>query len=259
MKWPSSLTLIRHGQSTYNILREAKEKDPEYKAFRQAFENDHRSAEARDLAERMRLKYALQTSDYDTQLTRKGLLQAFNTGRQLQQEIIRVPDVIFCSPYRRTKSTLDGLSRSWKELNVVECIDEDRIREQEHGLSLLYSDWRIFQTFHPEQKALHDLVGTYWYQFPQGESVSQVRDRTRDVLSMLIRECAGMHVFLVTHHLTILSLRANLERLTPAEFIRLDREEKPINCGVTQYIGSSHQGKDGKLILDFYNKKLYAD
>jgi broad specificity phosphatase PhoE len=77
------------------------------------------------------------------------------------------------------------------------------------------------------------------------------------MIGTLIREYAGKNMLMVTHHLTILSIRANLERLTPDEFIRLDQEEKPVNCGVTVYTGNSTVGKDGKLILDRYNQKLY--
>ncbi len=256
MKWPASVTLIRHAQSAYNVLRETKDQDPEYRAFKAAFNRDYRSDETKLLAVKMRGKYALKTSDYETPITRLGERQASYTGHRLH-EVIPLPDVILYSPYKRVRKTLKELCSGWRELAQVRSFAEDRIREQEHGLSLLYSDWRLFHTFHHEQKELHDLLGPYWYQYPQGESVSQVKDRSRDVTSMLIREYAGLHVMLITHHLTILSFRANLERLTPEEFMHLDEHEKPVNCGVTHYVGKPELGKDGKLVLDFYNKKLY--
>lgn len=256
MKWPLSVTLVRHGQSRYNALRTIKDKDPEYRAFKAAFQADYRSAETRRLAEEMRQRYALNMSDYGTPLTVAGKTQGRVTGSKLHENI-PLPDVILCSPYLRTEETLTALMQGWTALGEVEVITEDRVREQEHGLSLLYSDWRMFHTFHPEQKQLHDLLGPYWYQYPQGESVSQVRDRTRMVLGMLVREYAGKHVMLVTHHLTILSLRANLERLTPEQFMDLDEHEKPVNCGVTHYAGNPDAGRDGKLVLNFYNRKLY--
>lgn len=256
MKWPLDVTLIRHGQSAYNVLREEKNRDPEYREFKRAFNRDHLSPKTLELAEVMRKRYALKTSDYGTPLTTLGILQGKRTGAQLHK-VIPLPDVVLCSPYDRTVGTHRALCEGWPELSDVKCILEDRIREQEHGLSLLYSDWRLFHTFHPQQKELHDLLGPYWYQYPQGESVSEVRERFRDVLSMLIREYAGMRVLMVTHHLTILSARANIERLSPIEFIELDRHQKPINCGVTRYLGRPDLGSDGRLVLDFYNKKLY--
>lgn len=258
MKWPASVTLIRHGQSEYNILRQAKEGDPIYQAFKRAFENAPDAPETKALALEVRQKFALGVSDHETCLTDEGEKQALQTGRSLaglSKQMVQ-PDIIFCSPYLRARSTLSWLKAGWA-LGAVKVVTEDRIREQEHGLALLYNDWRVFQTVHPEQRELREMQGSYWYQYPQGESVSQVRDRTRDVLSMLIRECAGQHVLLVTHHLTILSFRANLERLTPEQFIHLDEHEKPVNCGVTRYECDPERGKNGKLILRYYNQRLY--
>lgn len=256
MKWPASITLIRHGQSVYNALRHQKDTDIRYGFFKEAYRRDHTGAEARDLATEMSLKYRLDFSDYETPLTQEGENQARATGSMFRG-VVPKPDMVFYSPYKRAKDTFFGLSRGYGDLGSATFVAEDRIREQEHGLSLLYSDWRIFHVMHPEQKRLRELLGPYWYQYPQGESVSQVRDRTRDLLSMLVRECAGKHVWLVTHHLTILSLRANLERLAPEEFIRLDRDEKPINGGVTLYRGYPNEGVDGKLRLEYYNRQFY--
>ena len=110
---------------------------------------------------------------------------------------------------------------------------------------------------HPEQRMLRKLQGPYWYQFPQGESVAQVRDRIRSMTSTIIREYRDLHVWLVTHHLTILSIRANFERLSPEDFIHLDEHEKPVNCGITIYRGDPQSGGSGKMQLELYNKSLY--
>ena len=53
----------------------------------------------------------------------------------------------------------------------------------------------------------------------------------------------------ITHHLTILATRANFERLSPEEFLHLDKHDKPLNCGVTRYIGNPNLGSRGKLVL----------
>ena len=259
MKWPSSITFIRHGESIYNELRERKDTDPDYQQFKRLYTTAFHSPETLRLAKLMQGRYAIKVGDYGTPLTKKGTWQAERTGRALSRnpQHFPTPDVIFYSPYIRTKETLDCLAHEWPALRGVSKTPDDRIREQEHGLSLLYNDWRIFHVHHPDQKALRELVGPYWYQFPQGESVSQVRDRVRSFTSMLIRECAGMNVLVTTHHLTTLSIRANYERLAPEVFIRLNENEKPVNCGVTVYRCDPDQGKDGKLILDAYNQKFY--
>jgi hypothetical protein len=54
-------------------------------------------------------------------------------------------------------------------------------------------------------------------------------------------------------------VRANLERLSSEEFIRLDEEEKPRNCGVTIYRGNPHRGANGKLELECYNRCFWDD
>lgn len=256
MKWPLSLTLVRHGQSAYNALRQQKFQDEKYRRFVELYDKRSNSPDLPRLAKYVEAKFAIEFGDYDTPLTEEGEKQALVTGQRMSK-VIPQPDFILYSPYRRTRQTLAGLRDGWEVLNSVPSIEDDRIREQDHGLALLYSDWRVFNVNHPKQRQLREKQGPYWYQFPQGESVAMVRDRVRSVLTTLVREHNGKHVMLVTHHLMILSIRATLERLTPERFIELDNKEKPINCGVTVYEGRPNLGDDGKLILSQYNQKLY--
>ena len=257
MKWPSNLVIIRHGLSTYNDLRNQKAEDLEYREFKKQFARDHRSPETRVLAESIRKRFALGVSDFETPLSMAGWEQSYRLGSRLNAAA-PAPDVIYISPYRRTRQTLAGMLRGGFDTGSAKIVHgEDRIREQEHGLALLFNDWRVFQTFYPEQKDFQDLQGPYWYQYPQGESVSQVRDRIRSFMSTLVREHGGQTVYLVSHHLTMLSIRANLERLTPKQFIDLDNNDKPINCGVTIYRGDPGAGGNGKLELAGYNMRLY--
>jgi broad specificity phosphatase PhoE len=257
MKWPSDLITIRHGQSAYNALRSQKQNDEEYQAFVQSFEKDPRSKKTRRLARSIKARFALGFSDYATPLSEEGQNQARALGPNLNERLPK-PDVVFISPYLRTDQTFDGMVEGGFDTGEAKIVrGEDRIREQEHGLSLLYSDWRVFHALHPKQKELYDLLGPYWYQYPQGESVSMVRDRVRAFMNMLVREHPGQVVYLISHHLTKLSIRANLERWTPEQFMQVDDEEKPINCGVTHYRGNPEAGGDGKLELQDYNLKLY--
>jgi len=259
MKWPSSLTLVRHGESQYNELRRRKDKDERYKLFKKAFNRDPGSPECRDLALEMRDKYNLGVSDYATPLTEAGRQQAFVTGTRMKASL-SPPDVAVVSPYHRTRDTFLVMASAWPELQQKAMVYyDDRIREQEHGLSLLYNDWRVFEVVHPEQRGLRKLLGPYWYQYPQGESAAQTRERVRSMMNTVIREWSGLNVLMVTHHLTILSVRANLERLSSEDFIRLDEEEKPRNCGVTIYRGNPERGANGKLELELYNRCFWEE
>jgi probable phosphoglycerate mutase len=257
MKWPASITMVRHGESAYNALRTTKSGDKEYQKFLTCYGTDPTSSITHELAEKMWRKYGLKMSDYSTPLSEKGYDQAYKTGRALSSDVECIPDVVLVSPYLRTQQTWAAMQEGGFKANGARIIIEDRIREQEHGLSTIYSDWRIFHVMHPEQKLLREQMGPYWYQYPQGESVSMVRDRMRDVTTMMIREFSSLHVLLITHHLTILSVRANYERLSPEQFIHLDDHEKPVNCGVTRYVGDPRQGSEGRLILKEYNTKHY--
>lgn len=256
MKWPSNLILIRHDKSEYNALREKKMGDLTYQEFLKEFKNNPDSAKTKKLAEKIREIFSLKFGDYNTPLAENEGYQAIITGKKIKKTF-KLPDVIFVSPYERTLHTLKNITRGWPELAVVKTYEEERMREQEHGIALLYNDWRVFYALHPDQRHLHKLEGPYWYRYPQGESVPDVRLRIRSMTETLIREFPEKRVLLITHHLTILSIRANLERLNAREFIRIDEEEKPINCGVTHYKGNPRAGKNGKLELIFYNKKFY--
>jgi len=256
MKWPATLTLIRHDISAYNLLKESKKGHPEYEKFLAAWKKDPASPVTRRLAGTRREFFALRVSDSETPLADAEGRQARLTGEKLGAEA-EVPDAIFVSPYKRTLQTLEHIVKGWPALKNVPVYKDERIREQEHGLSLLYNDWRLFEVFHPDQKLLRAQEGAYWYRFPQGENVPDVRLRNRSWISTLIREFAGKKVLTITHHLNILATRANLERLDADEFIRLDSEEKPVNCGVTVYRGHPEAGKDGRLLLEFYNRKYY--
>jgi broad specificity phosphatase PhoE len=172
---------------------------------------------------------------------------------------VNAPDVIFVSPYLRTEETLRLMQEQWPELKKAVVYREERIREKDHGLSLLYNDWRIYQVLHPEQRELQRLLGDYDYRFLNGENVPDVRQRNRSWIATITREFAGKRVMAITHHLTILATRANFERLGPEDFLHLDRHDKPVNCGVTRYVGAPNEGSRGRLRLHEYNKRYYED
>jgi broad specificity phosphatase PhoE len=230
-------------------------KQDDYQAFVKQFEKDCESPLTRAMAQEMWDIYQLGMGDHDTPLAHDGV-QAKAVGEKLQ-DALELPDVIYVSPYLRTKETLRKLIEGWPELATVKVVEDERIREQEHGLAILYNDWKIFYSMYPDQKKLFDLEGDYWYRWPQGENVPDVRLRIRSWFDTIVRDYADKKVLVVTHHLTILSLRAALERMSAEQFIAQNESEKPINAGVTLYRGDPKLGKDGKLVLDYYNKKFY--
>jgi len=255
MKWPSTLTLIRHDISAYNILKKKKEKSSLYQKFLASFTKDVFSKATRKLAEQVRSEFALRIGDHNTPLD-DDAGRATTMASRLKTKI-ECPDVVFVSPYERTQDTFTRMIKGWPELKDIPLYEEERIREQEHGLALLYNDWRVFHALHPEQAHLRKIEGVYWYRYPQGENVPDVRERNRSWLGTLVREFSEKKVLAITHHLNILATRANLERLNAEQFETVDEKEKPINCGVMIYRGHSKKGTNGKLVLEAYNEKLF--
>lgn len=256
MKWPKEIVLIRHAQSAYNVFRKQWENDPEWRVFESWYEQNHRSHDSRIWAQEMRKKYKLGVSDWNTPATTEGLDEAQLMATNLMH-MLEVPDVIFVSPYTRTRQTLEAMIVGWPVLANIKVVIEERIREQEHGLATLFNTRKVFMAHYPDQKELNDLEGEYWYRYPQGENVPDVRTRGRDLFNTLTRDYSEQRVWMVTHHLCILSIMAAIHRWEHPEFIDYDENHKPINCGVTRYYGDPDQGLNGKLILDFYNQKLY--
>lgn len=262
LKWPSHLFLVRHAQSRFNGQKNLKAQDPTYQRFKKLYDalppDKNPTKEMQALATAIAERWSLNTGDHDTELTEEGIEIAGITGLALQQSI-DLPDVVIVSPYLRAYKTFDAICAGWPALAKVEFFEEERIREQEHGLALLYNDWRVFFTLHPQQRRLYHLEGRYYYRYPQGENVPDVRERNRSWINTLVREFAGKKVFVVTHHLTILATRANFERLNATQFIALDDKDKPANCSLTTYTGQPNAGRrgQGKMKLQYYNQVFY--
>ncbi len=260
MKWPELMLLVRHDVSAYNVLKSLKAKSKLYQTFLTEFKQNPESETTQALAKAVQAQFALGVGDAKTPLRDLEAKRAREVGAALWDRYgDALPHIIFVSPYERTRNTLAGLIRGWPGLEHVRVIEDERIREQEHGLALLYNDWRVFHAIHPEQGKLYQLEGRYWYRYPQGESVPDVRERNRSWMNTVVRDFAEQRILAVTHHLNILGIRANLERWDADDFIGVDEHDKPINCGVTAYKGDPTKGKDGRFGLEYYNHRLYKE
>ncbi len=263
--WPDELHLVRHGESEYNILKALKAVDPMYQEFKAEYEKWDRRMKASknwldelphkkliDLARQVNGKYSLGCSDPDTKLTAYGVWQAQQTGKTLV-DIIEPPDVVFCSPYERTKQTFENVAMFCPQLKTAKFYEEDRIRELEHGLATVYNDWRVFHVFHPEQKVLFDITGSYDYCFPNGENIARGRDRIRRWFDKLVREFAGKKVWAFSHHLTILTIVGLYDHWDRDTFIEWDKNRVPPNLSVTTFCSTN----TGKPKLTEYGKVHY--
>ncbi|MDP2695906.1 MAG: histidine phosphatase family protein [bacterium] len=266
MKWPRGLVMIRHGQSEFNTFRDRKEQDPEYQKFMKIYQEGVANGfqfpeETIALTLRLIKRYELPHSDHGTPLTTEGFNQALATGKALEDDIRiarGIPDVIYVSPYLRTRQTLQGLQEGCPALDGVPIVIDERIREKSVGLKELYNDWRFMNVIHPEQGRLHDKAGRYYFCEPQGEGIVDVQLRSRQWFQTLTREYPGSLAWVITHHLTILSIMSRLERWAPEQFVEIDANSPPRNCSLTSYgclVNKRHP--DGKLRLYQYDEVLY--
>jgi broad specificity phosphatase PhoE len=224
-KWPTTLVLVRHGESERNVQRERANLDPE------------------------RLHYHEGLRDIDTPLTPRGLEQAKLTGRYLAESFHF--DVAFASPYRRTVQTAEGMLQAMEPRPRL--LLEERIREIEFGILDGLTDRGIQQRY-PDEWKRKKREGTYYYRPPGGESRPDVALRVHSFLGTLNRDYRGKHVLVVCHSVVVLIFRRLLERWGEEDYLKVNRVDDVKNCSVTAYRIDPARNR---LVLDGYNTVCY--
>lgn len=224
---------LRHAESKYQAKSEKKKRDLLYRRFKREFDIDPTSCMAYELAMAVWKKYG-GNDEVSIPLSARGREQAIYYGSRLYQHMPK-PQAIIISTHDRTVETFECMRLGGLDIDGVDIIYTDQIREQEHGLQSMYGDWRVLQVLHPDEKDLRDRVGRYYYRFPEGESVEMVKDRAGPYVDGKAREYAGKVMLLVTHQLTKLALRTHFEQLSVFEFMDLQENDKPLNCGMMHH------------------------
>lgn len=227
--WPSTLWIVRHGESAGNVAR------------RVAEEAGHPVI---DLA----------TRDMDVPLSTLGVKQAvalghwFGTLAEVQQ-----PTVVLTSPYLRARETTEWLlGAAGIDRSTVEFVIDERLREREFGVLDRLTKAGIRERY-PEQAEFQAALGKFYHRPPGGESWCDVILRLRSVVDTLCREYCEERVLIVAHQAVILCFRYLLEHLTEDRVLEIDREQSLANCSVTTYTYDPEAGKKGRLALRSYN------
>jgi 2,3-bisphosphoglycerate-dependent phosphoglycerate mutase len=196
-RWPTTLWIVRHGQC----------------ATRGA---------ARDL---------------DVPLTALGEEQAAALGRWFAaMPAGQRPSVVLSSPHRRARQTADGIAEAeGLESADVEVVVDERLRERELGMLEGMSS-TVVRERHPEQDALRQRQGDFYYRPPGGESWCDLVLRLRSALDTISLHHAGQRVLLVSHETDVLCVRYLLECLTDEEILSISRAHPIANCAVTSYV-----------------------
>jgi broad specificity phosphatase PhoE len=220
---PASLLIVRHGESSGNVAREA--------AMRSGA-----------------LNIDIEGRDVDVPLSRLGEEQSRALGEYLADKEDRA-DVILASPYRRAQDTARLLVEAHAAVDDFDrVLLDERLREKEFGILDGLTVQGIHK-HHPEQARLRGIVGKFYHRPPGGESWCDVILRLRSMFDTLSLHYAGKRVVIVTHQVVVLCFRYLLEGLDEPQILAIDREGDVANCAITEY---RLEGKQG-LVLQRYN------
>ena len=227
-KWPDNLIIVRHGESKRNADREFARAQGKYADFTEG------------------------VRDQDTPLTPIGEMQSISVGVELRKRFdMGDPiDVIYVSPYLRTRQTMDKIVEGLGYQPKV--IVDERIREIEFG-QLDGIDGRGIEMKYPEEVKRKAKEGKYFYRPPGGESRPDVKIRIRSFLDTIVRDCRGLNVLVICHSVVVLNFRALLERWGEDDYLQVDKENDVKNASVTHY------QFEKKLRLKEYNSVFYAE
>ncbi|WIX77807.1 histidine phosphatase family protein [Amycolatopsis carbonis] len=207
--------LLRHGQSTGNLAREAAEAA---------------GHEVIDIAER----------DADVPLSELGVRQARAAGGWLATD---PPELVVASPYLRSLDTARLALAVAKERGVEVPgglrVDE-RLRDRELGVLDLLTSHGVAERW-PDELRRKQRLGKFYYRPPGGESWADVVLRVRSLLAELSTETPGLRVLFVAHEMTVFALRYVLESVPEQELLATAVRTDVPNGSVTAW----ERGHDG--------------
>jgi 2,3-bisphosphoglycerate-dependent phosphoglycerate mutase len=227
--WPELVYIVRHGESSGNVARDAA-----LKAGEPMIDIDVR--------------------DVDVPLSELGQRQSMALGRwfgALQPD--KRPNIILTSPYVRARETARLIveSAGMADDTYTIMVDE-RFREKEFGILDRLTAVGIREQY-PQQAELKRLLGKFFHRPPGGESWCDVILRLRSATEMISRQYCGERVLIVCHAVVVLCMRYILEHMTEAELLGIDRSADIANCSVTSYEHDETLGQRGGLRLELYN------
>ena len=219
---PAQLTAVRHGQSTANA------------AFAEATLTGA-------------LSVPISERDADLPLTHLGAAQAAAVGRRLAAD---PPEVVYCSPYLRTRQTLAAILGALSDAGAPPPAlrFDERLRDRETGAWEMLTTAALRRKF-PEEMARRDHVGPFYFRPPGGENFPDVALRVRSLLRDALPAGAGQRLLIVAHDAVVLMLRMIIDGLDEPALNRIVDAGGVIgNCTVTRWVSD-----ETKLLLTDYN------
>lgn len=209
------LGVVRHGQSTGNVIAERAEVG---------------GGEVIEIPER----------DADVPLSDTGHEQARALGEHLAElpEDDR-PEIAIVSPYLRARQTAGYLG--------VPAVVDERLRDRELGVLDLLTG-RGVQARLPGEFQRRARLGKFYYRPPGGESWADVLLRLRALLRELREDYPDGRVLLVAHDAVVMLVRYLAEGLSEAELMEIAHRTSIANASL-----SSWRRVDGVLKPELFN------
>ena len=190
--------------------------------------------------------------DADVPLSPRGERQAAALGAWFaKQPPEDRPTVVLSSPYVRAHRTAE-IVMAEAGLASVPLLTDERLREKEFGVLNRMTKAGILQLM-PDQAALRQAIGKFYYRPPGGESWCDILLRLRSLWSTMHEELTGQRVLLVCHSVVTLCYRCIIERLSEEELLHIDRTNEIANCAVTSYLPATEGRKGYPWRLEHFN------
>ncbi len=215
-----NLFLIRHGESLANCAR-------------------HKA----EIEQLLTIDFA--GREQDVSLLERGKMQAENAGNWFANQTNK-PNIIFSSPYTRTRETTEILIKA-ANFQHTQIVYDERLRERELGIFDGLTKLGATAKF-PEECAKREHYGKFYYRPTNGENWADVALRVRSFWRDLRQDFANETIVIVTHEVVIRVFRYVLENLTEAEILAIDKASDVENGAITSY-----KIDGGKAILELDN------
>ncbi len=183
--------------------------------------------------------------EQDVLLTERGKLQAEKAGEFFANQSNK-PNMIFSSPYTRTRETTEILLNS-ANFKHTQLVYDERLRERELGIFDGLTKLGAMQKY-PAECTKREHYGKFYYRPVGGENWADVALRVRSFWQDLRQDFTDENIIIVTHEVVIRVFRYVLENLTEAEILAIDK-----SCDVENGAITSYKFKAGKIILDLDN------
>jgi len=149
--------------------------------------------------------YSWEKNDF---LTENGVKQAKKLADRLKKYKM---DLVFCSPFRRTKETLKLINKKLK-ISQKNIFFDERLVENNFGIA----DNKHYDEFHKlfssEEKYFETLV-------PSGENYADVRKRTSNFLSEIESKYSNKNILVISHGFPLRMIELVARNLTKEECI----------------------------------------